>query len=56
MVPVSAIFSRKIGNCFSNSLRFFMKTCTKFELGFRRLEKLSRLEFYRAIVGNLSAR
>jgi hypothetical protein len=40
-VPVSAIFSRKADNRFSNSLRFLIKTWTKFESGFKRSEKVT---------------
>jgi hypothetical protein len=40
-VPVSAIFSRKSDNLFSNSLSFLMKTWTKLESGFRRSGKVT---------------
>ncbi len=40
-IPVSATFSRKTGNLVANSLRFFMKTWTKLESGFKRSEKVT---------------
>src|ERR1044071_769869 len=40
-VPVSAIFSRKVDNVFSNSLLFLVKTWTKPESAFRRSENVT---------------
>src|SRR5439155_21273515 len=40
-VPVSAVFSRKADNRFSNSLRFLIKTWTKLDSGFKRSEKVT---------------